>query len=176
MWQMRIGGKVYVSLSNQVLVETIVTSLEKVEQTFSIAESCTCGMLTSAFAYRSGVSKTFMGGVVSYANIVKQNVLGVSTKTLESTGAVSKETALEMARGAKENLKSDWAISVTGVAGPTGGSQEKPVGTVCFAVVGPNIEEVRRENFQGDRQAIQNITVDYALRFLLETTNKKFNH
>ncbi|MCB0349092.1 MAG: CinA family protein [Bdellovibrionales bacterium] len=164
------------SLSNRVLVESIITNLEKVEQTFSIAESCTCGMLTSAFAYRSGVSKTFLGGVVSYANSVKQEVLGVSQTTLETRGAVSKETAMEMAKGAKQKLNSDWSVSVTGIAGPTGGSQEKPVGTVCFAVVGPNIEEVRRENFQGDRQAIQNITVDYALRFLLETTNKKFNH
>jgi nicotinamide-nucleotide amidase len=129
-------------------------------------------MLAASLAYRSGVSKTFMGGVVSYANQAKEVLLGVSRRSLEMHGAVSKEVALEMAKGVRNKLQTDWSVSVTGIAGPTGGSIEKPVGTVCFAVVGPNLEETRRQEFSGDRQAVQQATVDYALRFLNESINK----
>jgi PncC family amidohydrolase len=161
-----------VSLSSQVLVESLVKHLETKTETFSIAESCTCGQLAAAFSYRSGISKTFMGGVVSYANEAKEIFLNVSPVTLKNFGAVSKETALEMAKGVRQKLKTHWAVSVTGIAGPNGGTAEKPVGTVCFAVVGPNLEIVRRQNFQGDRTAIQSATVDYAIRFLLESFNR----
>lgn len=102
--------------------------------TLSLAESCTGGYIAHLFTQHPGSSKVFLGGVVSYSNALKESVLGVKNNTLEKFGAVSQETVIEMASGALLNFKSDYAIAVTGIAGPDGGTPEKPVGTVWIAV------------------------------------------
>jgi PncC family amidohydrolase len=105
--------------------------------TLSVAESCTGGLLSSAIASRPGVSKFYLGGVVSYHRSVKNEILGVPLSLIQVLGEVSEPVAREMASGVRAALKSDWAVAVTGVAGPSGGTVDKPVGMVCFSVVGP---------------------------------------
>jgi PncC family amidohydrolase len=111
------------------------------------AESCTGGLLSSWITSQPGVSSFFKGSVVSYSRSVKENVLGVSSNLLAVHGEVSQPVARAMAKGAVAHLEVDWAVAITGVAGPSGGSQEKPVGFVCFAVVGPGFEESRFKHF-----------------------------
>lgn len=137
------------------------------------AESCTGGLLAGAFARVPGVSDVFLGAVVSYSNQVKHELLGVSENTLRFEGAVSARTAFEMARGVCRHLGTDCAIAVTGIAGPSGGSVEKPVGTVWFAVRGPGFEETHRQQFKGDRDAIQDQAVEFATEFLLQELLQK---
>ena len=132
-----------------------------------LAESCTGGLLSSWFVARSGVSKFFQGAVVSYAGDVKVQALSVSTKTLETYGEVSEPVALEMAKGACKNLHSDWSVSITGVAGPSGGTPDKPVGTVCFGVCGPGFEKTVLKNFKiKERTLLQQESAQFALDFL----------
>ncbi len=102
--------------------------------TLATAESCTGGMIGEAITSVAGVSAVYLGGVISYANSVKTGVLGVSADTLMHYGAVSVQTAKEMADGVRRLTGADVAVSVTGIAGPDGGTAEKPVGTVCFGV------------------------------------------
>lgn len=108
--------------------------------TVGLAESCTGGLLSSWLASFSGISKVYQGSIVSYARHVKVHVLGVKTSTIQALGEVSEPVALGMARGARKALCCDWSVAITGIAGPTGGSVEKPVGMVCFAVSGPGFE------------------------------------
>ena len=118
------------------LIESIklVNELKDRGLTISCAESCTGGLVAKSITDVSGVSSVFFGGVVSYDNSVKENVLGVSHQTLESVGAVSYETACEMAKGVKNLMKTDIGISTTGIAGPGGGTPQKPVGTVYIGI------------------------------------------
>ena len=116
-------------------IETfVVREATKKKVTLGAAESCTGGLLASRLTNVSGSSAVFLGSIVSYANEVKENVLGVKNQTLTTYGAVSEETAKEMVEGAIKTLNCDIAISLTGIAGPTGGSDEKPVGMVCMGV------------------------------------------
>jgi PncC family amidohydrolase len=110
-----------------------------------------------------------MGGVVAYSNEVKQALLGVKASTLEAHGAVSEACALEMARGARSTLKTHYALAVTGVAGPGGGSPHKPVGTVWFAWSGPHGERAELKHFTGDRARVQRSAMYYALFGLLRS-------
>ena len=112
--------------------------------TLAFAESCTGGLVAKRITDVAGCSDVFMGSCVTYANEAKMRVLGVKAETLEKYGAVSAETAREMARGARERIGSDVAVSLTGIAGPGGGTQEKPVGTVYLAISTKNGEEVRK--------------------------------
>ncbi len=137
------------------LVKNLVELMKKNQWTVSFAESCTGGLASSILTELSGVSEVFQGSVVSYSNKSKIDVLGVREKLIEERGAVSEQVAMEMALGVRERLKSDWSVSVTGVAGPTGGTKEKPVGTVCFGLVGPKIEKTERKKFSGDRKRVQ---------------------
>ncbi|MEE1357096.1 MAG: CinA family protein [Clostridia bacterium] len=114
------------------LKEAVVHFLKKHRLTLSLAESCSGGMCASKIVDVSGASDIFLGSVVSYADSAKMNLLGVDSHTLKRYGAVSEQTAKEMAQGAKARFGSDIAVSVTGIAGPGGGSIDKPVGTVCF--------------------------------------------
>jgi len=116
------------------LCTKLVELLKSKELTLSCAESCTGGLIAKSITDISGCSEVFYGGVVSYDNSVKMNILGVKEQTLESVGAVSHETAREMALGVKRALKTDVGISTTGIAGPSGGTAEKPVGTVYIAI------------------------------------------
>ena len=111
-----------------------VAALKNKGFTMATAESCTGGLAAKLVTDVSGSSAVFEGGVVSYSNEVKMKVLGVSAATLEAHGAVSEETADEMCRGARRVTGADIAVSTTGIAGPSGGTPEKPVGTVCFGI------------------------------------------
>ena len=150
-----------------------VESLEKIclqrGLTVGFAESCTGGLLSSWVCARPGVSKVFTGAVVSYARSVKNQVLGVPLSLMQAHGEVSLPVAKAMAVGARKALGCDWSVSITGIAGPSGGTPEKPVGTVCFAVVGPGLEHQILKVFPagGGRQDIQRQAALFAFEFLL---------
>ena len=137
-------------------------------QTVSVAESCTGGLLGAALTELPGSSCYFLGGIQAYANEVKEGLLGVSHETLVSFGAVSEEVASEMANGIQRLTGSDWAISTTGVAGPDGGSDEKPVGTVWISVVGCDGLYSQKLELDGDRTDVRQGAVRGALSMLLE--------
>jgi PncC family amidohydrolase len=136
-------------------------------ETLSLAESCTGGLLASIIASVPGISDVFIGGVVAYSNQVKIDMLDVPPRLLRSVGAVSLPVARAMATGAKKRLKSTWALSITGIAGPGGGSPLKPVGTVCFGVRGPGVDKAIQVHFTGGRQIVQTASAEYAIRLLL---------
>lgn len=136
-------------------LQTLIHELRERKLTISFAESCTGGLLSSSLTEHAGISDIFLGSVVSYANQVKFDLLGVSPQTCMQSGAVSEAVALQMAQGACRSMQSDCAISVTGVAGPNGGSPEKPVGTVWIAIRGPGFERATKKLFSGDRRSIQ---------------------
>lgn len=123
--------------------------------TLSVAESCTGGYISHLFTQHAGSSQVFFGGAVSYSYELKESILGVNNETLWQFGAVSEETATEMVEGALLNFKSDYAIAVTGIAGPGGGSPDKPVGTVWIAVAGRGQRLIRKYTFGNKR--LQNI-------------------
>ncbi len=145
-------------------IERLAAKLRSRNHRVAFAESCTGGLVSSRMAARAGVSDVFCGAVVCYTNEVKSEVLKVPTSLMRQLGAVSTPVAAEMARGAKLLLKSDWAASITGIAGPGGGSPQKPVGTVCFAISGPGVEWSRMMHIDGDRAAIQ----DQSAKFVVE--------
>ena len=147
-------------------LDLILSELTLRGQRLSLAESCTGGLLSGKLVGTSGVSAVYLGGVVAYSNEIKEKVLGVSPSLIKTLGAVSDATALAMARGVKRLTGSSWAVSITGIAGPNGGTDKKPVGTVWFAVVGPGIEVAEKKLFSGDRSQIQKQSVDFALDLL----------
>lgn len=132
--------------------------------TLSVAESCTGGRLASRLTQISGASRYFLGGVIVYSNELKENFLGVSSKTLEKKGAVSSEVVSEMLSGLLKVVDSDYGIAITGIAGPDGGTLEKPVGTVWLAVGKQGADPVIwKIQGYGDRQAIIDQAVDEVL-------------
>ena len=135
--------------------EAILNDMTEKGLTLSIAESCTGGYISHIITRHPGASKVFLGGVVSYANELKESVLNVKHETLSTFGAVSGETATEMVEGALRNFKSDYAIAVTGIAGPDGGTPDKPVGTIWVAVANVNKTMVKKLTFGNKR--LQNI-------------------
>jgi nicotinamide-nucleotide amidase len=133
------------------------------------AESCTGGWAAQVITHTAGSSSWFERGFVTYANTAKVEMLGVSPATLEKFGAVSPEAAAEMARGALKNSNALISLSITGIAGPTGGSPDKPVGTVCFAwCLRDGQPETERRQFAGDREAIRRQSVIHALNGLID--------
>ena len=138
--------------------------------TISSAESCSGGLISKMITDIPGCSAIYPGGVCAYSNEMKIKWLNVNSSTLEQHGAVSAETALEMAQGIREVTGSDYGISTTGIAGPGGGSAEKPVGLVYIAVVGPNYQKVEKlplnQNIPLTRDTIQQQTAEYALYML----------
>jgi PncC family amidohydrolase len=135
--------------------------------TLATAESCTGGLLGHRITNVPGSSAYYLGGFVAYANEAKEILLGVRHETLLAHGAVSEETAREMARGARQRLGADVALSVTGIAGPTGGTPEKPVGLVYIALSAVDAESCQRHVWRGDREANKEQTAGAALRLLL---------
>ena len=132
------------------------------------AESCTGGLVSGAITAVAGSSDWFECGFVTYSNAAKVRDLGVSAATLERFGAVSEPTASEMAKGARRTSGADWAAAVTGIAGPSGGSRDKPVGTVCFAWSGPLGTDTLHRRLPGDRAGIRRESVRIALQGLLD--------
>jgi competence/damage-inducible protein cinA len=148
-------------------IEEIVGELlVKKELTIATAESCTGGLIAGTLVNYPGISSVFTHGVVTYSNEAKMQLLGVQEKTLESYGAVSEETAAEMVEGLIRLTKARIGISVTGIAGPGGGTAEKPVGLVYAGLYIDGKVSVRRLNFKGGRQEIRNETVVTVLNWL----------
>ena len=135
----------------------------------STAESCTGGMVAANITELAGSSDWFERGYVTYSNQSKSEDIDVSQNLIEQYGAVSDQVARSMALGAKQNSNSDIALSITGIAGPTGGSPEKPIGTVCFAWALANDQIVSEtKHFEGNRQQIRQQACDFSLRKLLD--------
>ena len=143
---------------------------ESKNMTLSLAESCTGGLLSAEIVRYPGVSSFYQGSVVSYSSKVKENILDVPPHLIKTLGEVSEPVALAMARGVKSQLESDWSVSITGVAGPGGGSEEKPVGTVCFGIVGPGFEQTVSQNFKiKNRTEIQQKSIAFALDLIFDS-------
>jgi len=147
--------------------ELIGELLTKREQTLAIAESLTGGLVTSMITDVPGSSTYLMEGVVAYANESKMERLGVAEDTLMAHGAVSEAVACEMAEGVRSVLGADWGISTTGIAGPTGDTEDKPLGLVYYAVASDGGTVVRREVFPGDRLDVKRASAEAALALLL---------
>jgi nicotinamide-nucleotide amidase len=131
------------------------------------AESCTGGQLSALITQYPGASQYFMGSVISYSGKIKNKLLGVPDDVMASFGEVSVPVAKIMAQGSREALMCDWTVSVTGIAGPTGGTPSKPVGTVCFAVCGPDFEYAEQKHIEGsERRIIQQRSAEHALTLL----------
>ena len=132
------------------------------------AESCTGGLIANRITDISGSSAYFLGGIVAYSYEAKAALLGVSWDTLNGKGAVSREAVIEMARGARKALGADIAVSVSGIAGPGGGTPDKPVGTVWIGLATPSGEEARHFIWDGDRIQNKYLSSEAALQFILD--------
>lgn len=152
--------------ANELLISKIVAKLDSLGESLALAESCTGGLVSAQLATLPGVSKVFNGSVISYANHVKTEILDVPEEMFAAFGAVSEQVALRMAEGARVKLRSTWAVAITGIAGPGGGTPLKPVGTVCFGLVGPSVADCQSTLFTGNRTEIQGKAAQFALNAL----------
>ena len=149
------------------LAKTLVSQCIEKKVTFGTAESCTGGLISAFVTDIAGASAVFYGSIVSYDNSIKEKLLGVRAETLKAKGAVSPETATEMSAGALRALGVDLAVSVTGIAGPGGGTDKKPVGLVYISVASQRGSSVTENHFSGDRESVRLQTVQRALSLLL---------
>lgn len=155
------------------IAESLAVLLIKENKKLALAESCTGGWIAKVVTDLSGSSAWFDRGFVTYSNEAKHEMLGVAAITLDSFGAVSQETVSEMAIGALKNSHADYSLSVSGIAGPDGGSADKPVGLVWFAWAdkdGTLLSE--KQTFIGDRNAVREQAVTHALTYLLKLLNE----
>jgi nicotinamide-nucleotide amidase len=148
------------------LEEAVLADLELSRMTLAVAESCTGGLLSARLTDVPGASVVFLGGVVSYSNEAKEALVGVPRELLVEHGAVSEPTARAMAAGARSAFSSDWGIGITGIAGPTGGTADKPVGLVHWAVAGPSGIAAAHRVFTADRAIVRLWSVHMALDLL----------
>ncbi len=154
------------------MAAAVVDELASSARAVSTAESCTGGWIAKALTDISGASAVFHYGFVSYSNGAKESILGVELQTLEDHGAVSEPVVTEMAEGSLHLSGADIGVAVSGIAGPDGGSKEKPVGTVCFAwaVRDGNkvVTQTSCQHFEGDRDLVRELTVIYALQGIMD--------
>ena len=151
------------------LAAELGTRLLERGEVLATAESCTGGWVSMCVTAIAGSSNWFDRGFVTYSNSAKADMLGVSKRTLVRHGAVSEPVVIEMASGALLRSQAQWALAISGVAGPAGGTPEKPVGTVCFAWAGPDgFAEAETCHFPGDREAVRRASVEHALRGLID--------
>ena len=146
-------GEDFVATGHACLATLVVEQLRSLEKTVALAESCTGGLISNLVTDVAGSSDYFLFSAVTYSNEAKMKVIGVAQKTLEVHGAVHEQTALEMAVGVKKAGNADWGISTTGIAGPTGGTADKPVGTVCIGIAGPGVESAKQYIFNFGNRA-----------------------
>jgi nicotinamide-nucleotide amidase len=151
------------------LAKELGQRLKAKRESLVTAESCTGGWVAQAVTSVAGSSDWFERGFVTYSNAAKQELLGVKQSTLEKHGAVSEQTAIEMAQGALARSRGTLALAVTGVAGPGGGTADKPVGMVCFAWVHEKNLKSETRRFSGDRESVRRQSVIRALQGVLET-------
>lgn len=172
MLKSRIGQYIYY-VGNKNIEEIVIEKLKEKNLTVSSSESCTGGMFGETITKYPGSSEIFQTSLVTYSNESKANILGVSKKTLDSYGAVSEETAGEMAIGTNTVSKSPICVSVTGIAGPGGGSSDKPVGTVCFGIYHRGRLNTYKKLFKGDRNSIRKQSVLWMFRYIYEVLGEK---
>lgn len=162
----RMGSNIYTTEEDVTLERAVVELLVANKLTVTCAESCTGGLLSARLINVPGVSEVYKSGYVTYSNKAKRKLLGVKKSTLNKYGAVSAQTAEEMARGLNFVSKSDVAVSITGVAGPDGGTEEKPVGLVYIACSVKGNVTVKEYHFSGNRQTIREAAVSAALTLM----------
>ena len=150
------------------LEERLGERLRARAQSLATAESCSGGLIAHRLTNVAGSSAYFLGGVVSYSNAAKESLLGVQPRTLAAHGAVSEGVAREMAEGARAKFGADWAVACTGIAGPGGGTPEKPVGLVYIGVAGLSGTRTEGCQFRGGRMSIKQQTADRALALVME--------
>ncbi len=159
---------------SKTITEQIQEILSQKKQTITCAESCTGGLIASMITANSGSSSIFRGSVVTYCNDIKEQELGVKKQTMIDNGAVSKETVEEMLNGVLKKFDANYAIAVSGVAGPTGGTKEKPVGTVVIGVLSSfGDKNISIYHFEGDRKSIQNQAAFKGFELIFEILCKK---
>ena len=170
-----VGDAVYSEQEEDTLETVAVALLKEAGATLTVAESCTGGLLGERLTRVPGSSESFLGGVIVYTNRLKSDLLGIPPALIEEHGAVSEPVARAMAESVRRALRSDYGIGITGVAGPGGGSEEKPVGTVHIALAGPGAEgddrdeiqtEHRKSRFPGDRERVRWFSSQFALDML----------
>jgi len=166
-------------LSSQIIAASniiayIIERLNLKHKKITFAESCTGGLLASAFTKESGASAVYDGSLVSYSNTIKENWLAVDAQTLQDYGAVSANVVEQMSEGALSVSYADYAISISGVAGPTGGTKDKPVGTVFISARSKTYQTVEKFSLNGDRNYIQAKSVLYAIKMLLSVDKNLF--
>ncbi|SFV86420.1 Molybdopterin binding motif, CinA N-terminal domain / C-terminal domain of CinA type S [hydrothermal vent metagenome] len=149
-------------------IQTLSQLLTDQSLTLSVAESCTGGNLSALLTSVSGSSTYFDRGYITYSNQAKMDMLDVDVEILEQFGAVSEQTAFEMVNGLVQNSHSDIAVSITGIAGPTGGTVEKPVGMVCFGFYVKDKHFVKTQHFSGDRETVVASSVDFVIQTLVD--------
>ncbi|NLC52480.1 MAG: nicotinamide-nucleotide amidohydrolase family protein, partial [Firmicutes bacterium] len=164
----RLGRTIY-GVDDETLEAVVVSLLQERGETLAVAESCTGGLLANRITDVPGASAVFDRGVVTYSNRSKAELLGIPATVIERVGAVSTEVATLMAQGVRDRAGSDWGVGITGIAGPGGGTAEKPVGLVYYALVGPGVNLVREARFTGDRQQIKRRTTQTVLDLLRRT-------
>ena len=142
--------------------------LNEKQLSLATAESCTGGLVASRITDVSGSSVYFLGSIVAYSYEAKASLLGISWETLNHKGAVSRETVIEMAQGARRVFRADIAVSVSGIAGPGGGTPDKPVGTVWVGLATPSGAEARHFVWEGDRIRNKQLSSEAALQFILD--------
>ena len=171
----RLGNVVYAVTDDPeyTMEQALVKALCAAKKTMVTAESCTGGMIASKIVNVSGASDVFLEGCVTYSNAAKMRTLGVKAETLERFDAVSRETALEMAEGARRRADADYAVSVTGLAGPGGGTPEKPVGTVWLGLATREGVQARLLQLHGNRERIRTLAALNAMHWVLETVEKE---
>lgn len=162
----RFGSAVYTTAEGVTLEQSVAALLRERKLTVSVAESCTGGLLSARLVNVPGISEAYRAGFVTYSNKAKRKLLGVNKKTLEKYGAVSEQTAKEMAAGAAKTAKADVAVAITGIAGPGGGTEEKPVGLVYIGCSVCGIVQAERCRFQGSRAKIRENAAAAALAFM----------
>ena len=162
-----LGGRIFGSDADE-LIDVVASQLLKRGETVATAESCTGGLIAKTFTDIAGSSQYFLGSCVAYANQIKTGVLQVDEQTLVTEGAVSEAVAAQMADGARKLFGSTWAVSTTGIAGPGGAVDGKPVGTVCIGLSGPNGTETLRQHILGDRSGVRTNTTLLVLERLRE--------
>jgi nicotinamide-nucleotide amidase len=161
----RLGERI-IGEGDETMASVLGDRLRESGETLAVAESCTGGLIGKMITDPPGASDYFRGGVLAYDNAVKQSVLGVRADTLEAAGAVSGPVARQMAEGVRQSVDADWGVGVTGIAGPGGGTEEKPVGLVFIGVAGPEGTEVHRHVFPGDREYVRIRTALAAMNYV----------
>ncbi len=167
----RLAGILY-GVGDANLVAVVTQRLIATRTTVATAESCTGGMIGELLTSLPGSSAAFAGGAITYSNAEKVRQLGVAQATLDAHGAVSEATVREMATGARERFATDLAVSVSGIAGPDGGTPEKPVGTVWLAIAGVGGVQTKKLAWPGSRDQIRQLSAWWALCMILDEVNR----